>query len=195
MKTQHFLLAALPLLCVAAMAAPYTMAGTPTEAPDAVKGAPSSAEDHQCKVKCTDIHAECDESKKVIEILQKLTTAYSAGDIGTYEKYLDDNCVVFDATNHDVISGKEKVLARLKAHFTEHLPGGQKPLLSFHIDQPFAKVSDKGDTCTVTFVATKEVGGSNPHTERANVTDIFVKRGSDWKKLHWQGKWETVADK
>lgn len=149
---------------------------------------------HVCKVKCTDAHATCEESKKVIDILQKLVSAYSAGDIDTYEKYLDDKCMVFDEGTHKVISGKANVLKELKGHFTEHAPNGTKPLKSFHIDQPFAKVSDAGDTCVVTFVATKEVGGSNPHKERANVTDIFVKRGSDWKKLHWQGSWQPVTD-
>lgn len=148
---------------------------------------------HACRVKCTEPHAACDEAKKVLDILQKLVTAYSVGDIETYEKYLDDNCVVLETGKNNVVSGKADVLKRLKTHFIEHQPGGSKPLKSFHIDQPFAKVSDKGDTCVVTFVATKEVGGSNPHTERANVTDVFVKRNGDWKKLHWQGKWEVVS--
>jgi ketosteroid isomerase-like protein len=147
---------------------------------------------HHCKVKCTDPHATCDESKKVIEILQQLITAYTHGDLETYKKYLDEDCMVIDSGKHTVISGKAQVLTRLKEHFAEHAPGGAKPLKSFHIDQPYAKVSEKGDTCVVTFVATKEVGGSNPHIERANVTDVFVKRGSDWKKLNWQGSWETV---
>jgi hypothetical protein len=128
-----------------------------------------------------------------LEVLQKLITAYSTGDLTTYEKYLDDKCMVVDNTDHKVISGKPAILERLKSDFAAHAPGGASPLVSFHIDQPFAKVSDKGDTCVVTFVATKEVGGSNPHTERANVTDIFVKRDGDWKKLHWQGNWETVS--
>lgn len=173
---------AVPLLVAALLSSPFAFAGE------------SNDPAHACKVKCTDVHATCDESKKVIEILQKLIHAYSSGDIATYEKYLDENCIVLDEGTKNVVSGKAQVLVRLKEHFAEHAPGGAKPLKSFHIDQPFAKVNETGDTCVVTFVATKQVGGSNPHTERANVTDIFVKRGTDWKKLHWQGKWETVTD-
>jgi len=185
------ILCSVPLLAVAAL-----LNSTVAFAADAGPPAHAKSETapHVCTVKCTDPHVCCAESQKVLDILEKLITAYSTGDIATYEKYLDDNCVVIDDTDHKVVSGKANVLARSKEHFTEHAPEGDKPLISFHIDQPFAKVSEKGDTCVVTFVATKEVGGSKPHTERANVTDIFVKRGSDWKKLHWHGKWEPVAD-
>jgi ketosteroid isomerase-like protein len=183
----------MPLLMVAGL-----LSSTAAFAHDAKSASSKKAvvqqKTHICHVKCSDPHAACDESKKVLEILEKLISAYSAGDVDTYEKYLDDQCMVIDEANKQVISGKANVLNRLRDHFTQHSPSGDSPLVSFHIDQPYAKVNEKGDSCVVTFVATKRVGGSKPHTERANVTDIFVKRGSDWKKLHWQGKWEPVAD-
>jgi ketosteroid isomerase-like protein len=186
---------AMPLFMVAGLlSSTAASAADKTEVEAKPAAASTRTESHVCTVSCTDRHASCSESEKVLDILEKLISAYSAGDIATYEKYLDDKCIVIDDTDHRVISGKANVLETLKTHFAQHAPGGDKPLISFHIDQPFAKVSEKGDTCVVTFVATKQVGGSKPHTERANVTDIFVKRGSDWKKLHWQGKWETVAD-
>lgn len=176
---------------VAALLA-FSLNAYAADEPAATEAHPDHA--HACKVHCTDPHACCEESKKVLDILEKLVTAYSAGDIQAYEKYLDDKCIVFDEGTHKVISGKANVLKTLRDHFSEHAPGGSKPLKSFQIDQPFAKVSDTGDTCVVTFVATKDVGGSNPHKERANVTDIFVKRGTEWKKLHWQGSWQPVVD-
>lgn len=182
---------AMPLLVVAGLLSSSAYAADGEKA--AAKTA-AAAHPQACTVKCIDPHPACTESGKVLDILEKLIGAYSTGDIATYEKYLDDNCVVIDERDHKVISGKANVLASLKEHFAQHAPGGDKPLVTFHIDQPYAKVSEKGDTCTVTFIATKQVGGSNPHLERANVTDVFVKRGSDWKKLHWQGKWEPVTD-
>ena len=188
MHKKSFVLNSTVPLIVAALLSSAAFAGEHKEAAAGDK----TAAKHDCAVKCTDPHATCDESKKVIEILQKLITAYTHGDLATYEKYLDENCMVIDSGKKTVVSGKAQVLERLKEHFADHAPGGAKPLKSFHIDQPYAKVSEKGDTCVVTFVATKEVGGSNPHKERANVTDVFVKRGDDWKKLNWQGSWETV---
>jgi hypothetical protein len=188
---KSFLINAVPLLMVAGLLSSTAVYAADNIAPVDLK---ATAADHECTVKCTDPHACCPESEKVLGILQKLITAYSTGDIKTYEKYLDDSCIVIDDTTHSVISGKANVLAALQEKFTEHAPTGDKPLKSIHIDQPFAKVSEAGDTCVVTFVATKDVGGSHPHIERANVTDVFVKRGSEWKKLQWHGKWEPVAD-
>lgn len=143
-------------------------------------------------VKCLDPHACCEESKRVLEVLQKLVAAYSVGDLKTYETYLDDNCTVFEEGSKKMLVGKPKILEELKHKFAEHGPGGKQPLLSFTIDQPFAKITN--DTCVVTFVAHKEVGGANPHKEKCNVTDVFVKRGDNWKKLHWAGQWQTVTD-
>ena len=145
-----------------------------------------------CTISCLDPHACCAESQKVLEILQKLVTAYSQGDLKTYEAYLDDHCTMFDEGTKKFISGKDQILDELKTSFAEHAPGGSKPLKSLTIDQPYAKVT--GDTCVVTFFATKDIGGEHPHIERAHVTDIFVKRADGWKKLHWRGRYEPVTD-
>ncbi len=151
-------------------------------------------ESHICTVSCVDPHACCRESEKVLEILQLLCRAYAAGDLKTFEKYLDDNCTTFNETSKTLLTGKQAVLADLKQVYSEHAPGGEKPLLSFTIDQPYAKLSGDGSTCVVTFVATKETGGVKPIKERANITDIFIKRADGWKKLHWRGRWEQVSD-
>ncbi|HEY9792033.1 MAG TPA: nuclear transport factor 2 family protein [Candidatus Obscuribacterales bacterium] len=145
-----------------------------------------------CEVRCIDPHACCEESAQVVQILQKLVAAYSLGDIKTYEKYLDDNCSMFMEGTKQLISGKAKVIDHLKQSFIDHAPGGKDPLVSFTIDQPFAKVTN--DSCVVTFFATKEIGGAHPHKERAHITDVFVKRDNNWKKLHWSGNWETTEN-
>lgn len=144
-----------------------------------------------CQIKCVDPRYCCKDSKKVIEEVNDMLAAYSHGDLSTYEKYLDGDCTMFDEATHKLIAGKQAVLRHLKESFAEQAPGGDKPLKSITIDQPFAKVIDQG-TCVVTFFATKDIGGQHPHREVAHVTDVFVKRGDEWKKLSWSGKWETV---
>ena len=152
-----------------------------------------SGEKKACEVRCVDAHPCCEESARVIGILKKLVTAYSCGDLKTYETYLDDNCTMFNENTHKLIAGKADILKELKVTFAEHAPGGLKPLKSLTIDQPYAKMTDD-NTCVVTFVATKEIGGPHPSKERANITDVFVKRGDQWKKSHWRGHWDVVSE-
>lgn len=148
--------------------------------------------DEDCKVDCVDPHSCCDEAKKVIDTLQLLVKAYTHGDLKTYEEYLDDNCSTFSENTKKLVSGKQNVLAALKRTFDEHQPGGPEPLLSFTIDQPYAKVT--GDTAVVTFVAYRSIGGAHPTKEVSHVTDIFVKHEGKWKKLHYRGKWQKSKD-
>ncbi len=148
-----------------------------------------------CKIECIDPHPCCPESEKVIEVLKKLTTAYAHGDIKTYEEYLDDNCTTFNEGKKKLVTGKENVLSELRQKFACHAPGGSKPLKSLTIDLPYAKISPDGTTCTVTFVAIREIGGEHPATEESHSTDVFVKRGDTWKKLHYRGCWKKVAAK
>ena len=144
-----------------------------------------------CKISCLDPHPCCPESQKVIELLNVLAKAYSDGDIKTYEKYLDDNCTTFDESKHKLVIGKEKVLSDLMRKFEDYGPSGKQPLISFTIDQPYAKMTGE-DTCVVTFIAQRELGGTHPIKERSNTTDIFVKKDGQWKKLHYRSHWKKV---
>lgn len=146
----------------------------------------------ECKVKCHSPHAACPESEKVIETLKLLVKAYTAGDLKTYEEYLDDNCTTFQEDTHKLVSGKENVLANLKEAFTANKPNGEHPLLSFTIDMPYAKVT--GDTAVVTFVAYRSVGGAHPTREKSHITDVFVKKDGKWKKLHYRGRWQKTRE-
>jgi hypothetical protein len=146
----------------------------------------------QVKVHCVKPHAACSESEKVIETLQLLVKAYIAGDLKTYEEYLDDNCTTFQEDSKKLLSGKANVLADLKDSFEQNKPDGERPLLSFTIDQPYAKVT--GDTAVVTFIAYRSVGGVHPFKEKSHVTDIFVKKDGKWKKLHYRGRWQKTKD-
>ncbi len=146
----------------------------------------------ECKVKCHSPHAACPESAKVIETLQLLVKAYTAGDLKTYEEYLDDNCTTFQEDTHKLVSGKENVLSNLKESFAANKPDGEHPLLSFTIDMPYAKVT--GDTAVVTFVAYRSVGGAHPTREKSNITDVFVKKDGKWKKLHYRGRWQKTKE-
>lgn len=144
----------------------------------------------QMQISCVDPHACCPESKKVIDTLNLLVKAYSSGDLKTYEEYLDDNCTTFDESTHRLVSGKQHVLNELKEKFAKHGPQGEQPLKSFTIDQPFAKV--EGDTCVVSFFAYRELGGAHPVKQKSFITDVFVKHGDKWKKLHYRGSWKKA---
>lgn len=181
----------LTALATCSSAVPSKAAESESTAAESSRGAAAQT----CKVNCIDPHPCCPESEKVIEVLKKLTTAYAHGDIKTYEEYLDDNCTTFNESKKTLVTGKENVLAELRRKFVDFAPGGSKPLKSFTIDLPYAKLSPDGSTCTVTFVAIREIGGAHPMTEESHITDVFVKRGDNWKKLHYRGAWKKVASK
>jgi hypothetical protein len=176
------------LLILAAGTAVYA-GEPPTSAIKAESIAEAAAEDN---IKCVDPTACCEESKKVIDIVNKLVSAYAKGDLATYERFVDEKCTLLDEGTHKMTIGKQAVLEHLRESFAEHAPGGPKPLVSLTIDQPYAKVHD--ERCVVTFVATLKTGGAHPVTERANVTDVFVKRNGEWKKSYWRGRWEVVKE-
>ncbi|MBX9571774.1 MAG: nuclear transport factor 2 family protein [Candidatus Obscuribacterales bacterium] len=144
----------------------------------------------ECKIDIFDPHVACAESQKVLDVLHKLVKAYSSGDMKTYEEYLDDHCTTFDEDTKKLVSGKANVLHDIEARVHKFAPDGPTPLKTFTIDQPFAKVM--GDTAVVTFVAYREVGGAHPSKQKCHVTDVFVKRGETWKKLHYRGAWKKA---
>jgi len=144
----------------------------------------------ECKISLVDPHVACAESQKVLDVLHKLVKAYSSGDMKTYEEYLDDHCTTFDESTKKLVSGKANVLADVKQRIHTLALDGPTPLRSFTIDQPYAKVT--GDTAVVTFVAYRELGGKHPVKEKCHVTDVFVKRGDTWKKLHFRGSWKKA---
>ena len=156
-------------------------------------GAPVCEEkpDGHAKVHCVDPFACCAESEKVIETLQTLTKAYIHGDIKTIEEHLDDNCTTFCEDTGKLVTGKVNVIADLKGKLEKLSPTGETPLLSFTIDQPYAKVN--GDTAVVTFVAYREIGGKHPLKQKSHITDIFVKHNGVWKKLHYRGAWKKIS--
>jgi len=148
-------------------------------------------EKHDCAVKCVSPHANCPESEKVIETLNLLVKAYSKGDLKTYEEYLDSNCTTFDEGTKNLVVGKQACLNDLKNKFARYAPTGETPLVSMTIEEPYAKVN--GNTAVVTFKAIRELGGKHPSKEIAEATDVFVKEGDKWKKLHFRGRWKKVS--
>ena len=175
----------------------HTAAGTTNHTTDPThehsvdsKGALHVSSATECKIDIFDPHVACAESQKVLDVLHKLVKAYSSGDIKTYEEYLDDHCTTFDEDTKKLVSGKTNVMNDIKVRIHKFAPDGPTPLKNFTIDQPFAKVM--GDTAVVTFVAFREVGGSHPVKQKCHVTDVFVKRGDTWKKLHYRGTWKKA---
>ncbi len=144
----------------------------------------------KCKISCVDPHSGCPESAKIIEELKEIVHALNTGNVDKAAEYYDDNCTSIDKKTKKVISGKQAVIDDLKIRMEAHNPKSKEPLKSLTIDHPYAFVH--GDTATVTFVAYKEYGGEHPYKMESHCTDIFVKRGEMWKKLHYVSNWKRV---
>jgi ketosteroid isomerase-like protein len=185
----HLALAVHSLLSAPGTAAQAAEAAASESAPAAV-----SAHSHSstlCKIECGEPLAMCTEGEKVIEVLKLLADAYARGDLTTYEKYLDDGCTTFDEASKRLIVGKQAVLEHLKERFQQFGPESETPLLSYKIEHPYARVN--GDTAIVTFVAVTQVGGKHPYTAENHITDIFVRHGNTWRKLHYRGHWRKLG--
>ena len=141
-------------------------------------------------IKCVKPNAECSESKKVIKTLMKISDAYSHGDFETFGKYLDEDITILDKKTKKIIAGKEAVLNDVKSRWKK-AHTGPKPVLSYTIEHPYAKVM--GDQAVVTFKAIKVVddeGKKRKYVSKS--TDIFVKKNGEWKKLHYISDWKKV---
>lgn len=150
----------------------------------------SPARADECKISCIEPHAKCSESEKVIETLKTLTAAVNKRDFERIGEFLDDGCTTFDKGSRKLIVGKQAVMDDIKRRAHEHDAQSAEPLVSFTIDHPFAQVD--GDTAVVTFVAYKEYGGKQPRKMESRCTDIFVRRGDTWKKLHYRSDWKRA---
>ncbi len=144
-----------------------------------------------CEATCIEPHAACAESAKVIDTLQELANAVNKHDLTAIAEYLDDSVTTFDEGSKKLVVGKEAVLADLKTKLDRFALTGDNPLLSYTIVHPYAQVT--GNTAVVTFTALREFGGTNPHKEKCNATDVFVKVGDRWKKLHYRGRWKKLS--
>jgi ketosteroid isomerase-like protein len=142
------------------------------------------------KISCTNPHAACLESEKVLDTLKILFRAYSKGDLATAGQYMDDDCTTFDEASKSLIVGRKAVLDDLK----QKIHGWEvsdSPLTAYTMEHPYAKVD--GDMAVVSFVAIKEFGGVHPKKFKSHCTDIFKKEDGKWKKLHYRSNWKEVV--
>ena len=145
-----------------------------------------------CKIKCVDPHAACEESAKVIQIVLDMYKAYSEGDIDTLSKYLDKDCTTFDEGTKKLISGREAVLAEIKAWLSKNSASANAPLIAYTIEHPFCQMSNDHDQAVVTFTALKELGGEHPRKFKSRCTDIFRKDGNSWVRTHYRSNWTEI---
>ena len=142
-----------------------------------------------CAISCSQpMENTCD---TIIAVLKATTKAVADKDYVELAKYLDENCTTYDVCTKKTVVGRENIIANVKAKIAAEEKRLKVPAISFTIDQPFAKIN--GDKAVVTFVLKKEVGGVNPAIFESHVTDVFVKRDGEWKKLHYcGGDWKRV---
>lgn len=160
-------------------------------ASSAAADAPEAKGKQLCHVKCTDPHAACKESQKVIDTLNDLVKAMNEGDFSTVGEYMDENVTTFDEDSKKLLCGREAVLAEMKKRYEKAVAQAGGGTVSYHIEQPYAQVS--GDRATVTFLLRKTISGKTPICLESHSTDVFVKHEGKWKKLHYRGSWKKVS--
>lgn len=144
-----------------------------------------------CHVSCTDPHAACEESQKVIDTLNHLCKSLSEGDFDTVSQYLSEDVTTVDDKTNKTIFGRDAVLADMKQKYEKSLEATDGGSITYTIEQPYAKVT--GKYATVTFLARKTLSGKNPVSYESHSTDVFVKEGDKWKKLHYRGAWKKIS--
>lgn len=148
--------------------------------------------EHMCKVTCIEPSVDCEEARQVIETLKKMAEALNKKDYALYESFLDDGCTTFDEASKRLIVGKSAVMENMTLQENrKKVKGEESPPVSITIDHPWAQV--QGNTAVVNFKAIREVGGKHPYKEVCNATDIFVKNGDQWKRLHFRGHWRKAS--
>jgi ketosteroid isomerase-like protein len=156
-----------------------------------IKGSTIEAANH-AKIKCTDPHACCEESAKIIGIVQQMYKAYSERDLDTLGKYLDPNCTTFDQGTKQLIVGREAVLAEIRNWLNKNASDEKSPLLSYTIEHPYCEVN--GNDAVVTFTARKEVGGEHPKKFQSRCMDIFKKENGSWLRTHYRSNWKEIDE-
>lgn len=142
------------------------------------------------KIKCMDPHACCEESAKIIGIVQQMYKAYSERDLDTLGKYLDPNCTTFDQGTKKLIVGREAILNEIRNWLNKNASDEKSPLLSYTIEHPYCEVN--GDDAVVTFTAQKEVGGEHPKKFQSRCMDIFKKENGSWLRTHYRSNWQEL---
>lgn len=160
------------------------------ELPKTYMKSTSTVSKTDCKIKCVDPHAACEESAKVIQVVLNMYKAYSEGDLDTLAKYLDKDCTTFDEGTKKLISGRDAVLAEIKGWLNKNSSTANAPLIAYTIEHPFCQVSN--DQAVVTFTALKELGGEHPRKFKSRCTDIFRKDGESWVRTHYRSNWTEI---
>ncbi len=142
-----------------------------------------------CAIICSKpMQTDCE---SVINILKIITKALAEKDFAELAKHLDENCTTYDAVTKKTVVGRESIIENVKSKVAAEEKRLKVPAISYTIDQPFAKIN--GEKAVVSFILKKEVGGANPAVFESHVTDVFVKRDGEWKKLHFcGGEWKKV---
>lgn len=145
-----------------------------------------AAQKKPCPVKMVDpTHCGGNECEKVIDVVRGITKALADQDFETMRNYMDENCSCYDERSKKLVTGRDNIIADIKAHFDTEEKRRKVSAIGFTIDHPYAKVD--GDMATVNFQLIKEIGGEHPVKYAAPCTDVLVKKDGQWKKLMFRG--------
>ncbi len=143
-----------------------------------------------CSVSCSEpMEKTCD---ILLGTLKATVKAVAEKDFVEMAKHLDENCTTYNVITKKTVVGRDAVVKDVREKMAIEEKRLKVPAIALTIDHPFAKIT--GDKAVVTFILRKEVGGANPAVFESHVTDVFVKRDGQWKKLHYcGGDWKRVT--
>ena len=127
------------------------------------------------------------EAQKILRAINQFKDALIKEDFDKLSTFLHEDATSFNEHTKKLIKGKENVLQNLKTIMKGFSSHSKTPLKKYTIKNPYINVSGKQATATYFAVAT--FGGSSPCQLSSNVTEVFQKQGSAWKRLHYRGHW------
>jgi len=147
---------------------------------------PAAAEEKSaaCEITCVSPFPTDAEGDRVIAVIESITKALAERKFDQMMTYMDEGCTTYDGNTKRSVVGREAIVADVKQKILAEEAKSKAPILSYSIDRPFAQVN--GDTAVVCFVLVKTLGGAHPQKFEEHCTDVFVKRGQDWKKLNFR---------
>ncbi|HEY9720221.1 MAG TPA: nuclear transport factor 2 family protein [Trichormus sp.] len=138
----------------------------------------------QCQISCVSPFPTDAEGDRVIAVVKNITKALADRKFDDMLTYMDEQCTTYDGNTKRTVVGRDAIVADVKLKIAAEEAKSNAPIVSYEIDRPFAQVN--GDTAVVCFVLVKDVGGAHPTKYAEHCTDVFVKRGQDWKKLNFR---------
>lgn len=140
-----------------------------------------------CKIDCINSHADDEQGRQVIDVLEGMLKCLERQDFKAVADTLDDDASMYDEKSQDLVTGKDKIIERLKQRLS---PTEEEKLERYEIRDAYARVIK--DTCTVTYMAMKDYGGTHPYKMQSHCSIVFERKDGKWKLILFRSAFHKV---